>query len=204
MSDDPFVYVPATKIHKLLGEKAYKLEQGANGETFNTENSTSLNYTTRQVKRFTKSPYNSVLPVTYPIANNSVYVQFRLEAGQYDRIILINCELTLTNTAASTTSVTVAPAYFIISQLNLGLNGSDAPFIQFIPRELYERLQYASDENLRIIFANNGINLSSTDYKTTQSIAGGSSLSVSFPLMFPLINKLNMDTIRAPVYLTFY
>src|SRR5579883_2445216 len=204
MSDDPFVYVPATKIHKLLGEKAYKLEQGANGETFNTENSTSLNYTTRQVKRYTKSPYNSVLPVTYPIANNSVYVQFRLETGQYDRIILIIVEMTLANTGSSTSSVTVSPAHFIISQLNVGLNGSDAAFIYFQPRELYERLQYASDENLRLIFANNGINLSSTDYKTTQSITGGSSLFVSFPLVYPLLNKLNMDTLRAPVYLSFY
>src|SRR5579883_2998036 len=118
MSDDQYVYMPATKIHKLLCEKAYKLEQGGNGEVFNTENSTSLNYTTRQVKRFTKSPYNSVLPVTYPIANNSVYVQFRLEAGQYDRIILIIAEMTLANTAAPASSVTVAPAHFIISQLN--------------------------------------------------------------------------------------
>ena len=44
MADDSQVYVPTTKIHKLLGEKSYKLIQAANGEIFNTDITTNLDY----------------------------------------------------------------------------------------------------------------------------------------------------------------
>src|SRR5579875_3399159 len=203
MSDDWQVYIQPTRIHKLLPERAYTTKQAANGTIYNVENSTTFEYTTRQRKRFVKAVNLNVLPITYPSANNSNIVQFKLDTGQYDRILLIVAEVVLANTGASSSSVTPAPGYFLWSQIQIGINGSDSPWIYITNREDYERLQYKSDEVLRLLFANNSLNLSQTDYKTTTAIAGGSSMFLSIPLLNPIWRRFNMDTIKAPLYLNF-
>src|SRR5579885_1080270 len=201
--DDWQVYSIPTKIHKLLPERAYTTKQCATGTIYNVEAQTSFEYTTRQRKRFVKSPNLNVLPITYPIANNSNIVQFKLDPGQYDRILLIVAEVVLANTGASTSSVTPAPGYFLWSQIQIGINGSDSPWIYLNAREDYERLQYKSDEILRLLFANNGLNLSQTDYKTPTAIAGGYSMFLRITLLNPIWRRFNMDTIKAPLYINF-
>src|SRR5579885_1929741 len=201
--DDWQVYSIPTKIHKLLPERAYTTKQCATGTIYNVEAQTSFEYTTRQRKRFVKSPNLNVLPITYPISNNSNIVQFKLDPGQYDRILLIVCEVVLANTGASSSSVTPAPGYFLWTQIQIGINGSDSPWIFLNPREDYERLLYKSDETLRLLFANNSLNISSTDYKTGTAIAGGSSMFLSIPLLNPIWRRFNMDTLASPIYINF-
>src|SRR5579885_2261162 len=203
MADDWNVYMPVNKIHKLLPERAYTAKQSGTGTIYNVENSTSFEYVTRQRKRFLRNPNLNVLPITYPIANNSNIVQFKLDTGQFDRILLIVAEVVLANTGTSTSSVTPAPGYFLWSQIQIGINGSDSPWIYLSPREDYERLQFKSDETLRLLFANNGLNISSSDYKTGTAIAGGSSMFLSIPLLNPIWRRFNMDTLKAPLYINF-
>jgi hypothetical protein len=99
--------------------------------------------------------------------------------------------------------VTPAPAFFFWQQQQIGINGSDQPVIYLYPREDYERLEWFSDEQLKVLTAFNSLNFSTSDYKTGTAIPYQGTASYTVPLLSPFYDRLDIETIEAPLYITF-